>query len=140
MGAYSPVAFVDQQLYDRIIKEVIRPTIDGMKKEGSPYAGFLYAGLMISSNDEITVLEYNCRLGDPEAQILMMKMNGDFFELLNLASNKSLDKFNGHENFWDSRASLGVVVASGGYPENPKLGEKIEIHLPVNGTPIHINS
>ena len=127
MGAYSPVAFVDQNLYDRIIKEVIRPTIDGMKKEGSPYAGFLYAGLMISSNDEITVLEYNCRLGDPEAQILMMKMNGDFFELLNLASNKSLDKFNGHENFWDSRASLGVVVASGGYPENPKLGEKIEI-------------
>ena len=134
MGAYSPVAFVDQQLYERIIEEVIKPTIDGMKNEGSPYTGFLYAGLMISSNDEITVLEYNCRLGDPEAQVLMMKMNGDFFELLKLTSNESLRKFNSYENFWDSHASLGVVVAAGGYPENPELGKKIEI-----SPDLHIN-
>ena len=127
MGAYSPVAFVNKQLHDRIIKEVIKPTIDGMKKEGSPFAGFLYAGLMISSNNEINVLEYNCRLGDPEAQVLMMKMKGDFFELLKLASDKNLVRLNGNENFWDCYASLGVVVASGGYPEKPELGKKIEI-------------
>ncbi len=127
MGAYSPVGFVDDKLHRKIVEVVIKPTINGMKKEGTPYTGFLYAGLMISPDNDIKVLEYNCRLGDPEAQVLMMKMKGDFLNVLELAVDKNLEQFNDYNDFWDCRSSLGVVIATAGYPKKPELGEKIKI-------------
>lgn len=127
MGAFSPVNLVDKELHEKILEVVMKPTIHGMSEEGAPFTGFLYAGLMIQPNKDIKVLEYNCRLGDPETQISMMQMNGDFFDLLNLSANNKLDQSKNYVNFWDSRPVLGVVVASKGYPEKPNLGKTIEI-------------
>ncbi len=132
MGAYSPVNFIDEKLNEKIINQVMRATIDGMDKDGNPYKGFLYAGLMILPNNDIRVLEYNCRLGDPEAQILMMKMKGDFFDVLRLSVNEHLSLSENYVDFWDERSSLGVVTASEGYPENPELGKKIKISPKLN--------
>ena len=125
MGAYSPVDMVDEDLYDLIIKTVILPTVEGMKNDGVTYTGFLYAGLMIQPDKSIKVLEFNCRLGDPEAQILMMKLKGDFFNLLELSADGKLNEIEEYENFWDPRTSLGIVVSSEGYPKSPITGREV---------------
>lgn len=114
MGAYSPAPVVTQEIHDRIMEQVIMPTVRGMAAEGNPYTGFLYAGLMISPDGAVNVIEYNCRFGDPEAQPVMMRLRSDLAELCLAALDKRLDKV---EARWDERASIGVVLASGGYPD-----------------------
>lgn len=113
MGAYSPAPVVTQEIYDRIMSEVIIPTVEGMAKEGNDYTGFLYAGLMISKDGQPKVIEYNCRFGDPETQPIMMRLQSDLITLCNAALDKTLDKTT---TDWDSRAAVGVVLAAGGYP------------------------
>lgn len=122
MGAYSPAPVVTPQIHARVLREVIRPTVEGMAKDGIPYTGFLYAGLMISPNGEIKTLEFNCRMGDPETQPIMMRLKTDLVSLAEHAVNGSLDKA---EAEWDRRFALGVVMASTNYPETPKLGDEI---------------
>ena len=123
MGAYSPAPVVTESVHQRILKEVIHPTIQGLKSEGIDYCGFLYAGVMVESNDNIKVLEFNCRFGDPETQPIMMRLKTDLAELclqacLKDLSNQDLD--------WDDRKSIGVVMASGGYPSDYEKGKIIE--------------
>ncbi|KZY79929.1 phosphoribosylamine--glycine ligase [Oleiphilus sp. HI0069] len=113
MGAYSPAPVVTQEIHDRIMSEVIIPTVEGMAKEGNDYTGFLYAGLMISKDGQPKVIEYNCRFGDPETQPIMMRLQSDLITLCNAALDKTLDKTT---TDWDSRAAVGVVLAAGGYP------------------------
>lgn len=122
MGAYSPAPCVTPEIHARALREVIRPTVDGMAKDGIPYTGFLYAGLMISPNGAIKTLEFNCRMGDPETQPIMMRLKTDLVNLAEHAMNGSLDKA---EAEWDRRFALGVVMASANYPETPKLGDEI---------------
>ena len=123
MGAYSPAPVVTQEIYERVMKEVIEPTINGMAQEGHPYTGFLYAGLMIGKDDTPKVLEYNCRFGDPETQPIMMRMQSDLVELCDRATNGKLANVTTQ---WDARVSVGVVMAAGGYPDNYNKGEIIE--------------
>lgn len=115
MGAYSPSSIMSRALHDRIMLEVIEPAIAGMQADGSPYRGFLYAGLMIGANGDPEVLEFNCRLGDPETQPIMMRLGGDLPALCEtaLAQNLREDAVS-----WDPRAAVGVVMASSGYPES----------------------
>jgi phosphoribosylamine--glycine ligase len=122
MGAYSPAPVVTPDIHARILAEVIYPTIEDMAKEGSPYTGFLYAGVMIAKDGTIKVLEFNCRMGDPETQPIMMRLTSDLIELCQASIDQRLDKVDAH---WDSRAALGVVLASGGYPEAYPKGEVI---------------
>lgn len=122
MGAYSPAPVVTPQIHARALREVIRPTVEGMAKDGIPYTGFLYAGLMISPNGEIKTLEFNCRMGDPETQPIMMRLKTDLVSLAEHAVNGSLDKA---EAEWDRRFALGVVMASANYPDTPKIGDEI---------------
>lgn len=122
MGAYSPAPVVTPDIHARILAEVIYPTIEGMAKEGSPYTGFLYAGVMIAKDGTIKVLEFNCRMGDPETQPIMMRLTSDLVALCQAAIDGCLDKAQAH---WDSRAALGVVLASGGYPDAYPKGEVI---------------
>ena len=122
MGAYSPAPVVTSNLHDRIMSEVIYPTVQGMASEGNDYTGFLYAGLMISPDDQIKVLEYNCRFGDPETQPIMMRLQSDIVEMCNAALDQQLDK---QKTKWDSRPAVGVVLAAGGYPDAYKKGEII---------------
>ena len=119
MGAYSPAPVVTQEMHDRIMQEVIVPTVEGMKSDGYPYTGFLYAGIMIDANGVPKVLEYNCRFGDPETQPIMMRLKSDLAELCLAAIDKKLDQVTAE---WDSRAALGVVLAAGGYPESYAKG------------------
>ncbi|HEX6005282.1 MAG TPA: phosphoribosylamine--glycine ligase, partial [Burkholderiales bacterium] len=112
MGAYSPALLVSPGLHAKIMREVIDPAIAGMQKDGVPYVGFLYAGLMIAGN-VVRVLEFNCRLGDPETQPIMMRLKSDLAALLDLALSGRLD---GAEATWDPRVALGVVLAAAGYP------------------------
>ena len=126
MGAYSPAPVVTPQLDKRILEEIILPTIEGMAKDGYSYTGFLYAGLMIDEQQNIKVLEYNCRFGDPETQPIMMRLNSDLIELCLAALDKTLAQ---HSINWDSRSAVGVVMAAGGYPA------KYEKHLPISGLP-----
>ncbi len=114
MGAYSPAPIVTAEIHQRIMEEVINPTLKGMAAEGAEYTGFLYAGLMISPDGNIKVLEYNCRFGDPETQPIMMRLQSDLVELCLGALDKRLDKLT---TKWDERAALGVVLAAGGYPD-----------------------
>jgi len=127
MGAYSPAPIVSPTLHNRIMREVILPSIQGMAKDGIPYTGFLYAGLMIGDGPDSTrtlkVLEYNCRLGDPEAQPIMMRVKNDFSEVLEQAIAGELDQANID---WDRRTALGVVMAAANYPENPRKGDVIQ--------------
>ncbi len=123
MGACSPAPFMDPELQERVIKEVITPTLEGMVTEGFPFFGFLYAGLMIQENKNPVVLEFNCRLGDPETQPIFMRMQGDFLELI-LAT--LFDKTAGLELGWDERVSVGVVMASQAYPGEYLRGAKID--------------
>lgn len=122
MGAYSPAPVVSEQLHQRIMDEVILPTVKGMQSEGAPYTGFLYAGLMITADGTPKVIEYNCRFGDPETQPIMMRLKSDLAQLCLAALDKKLDVTTAE---WDSRAALGVVLAAGGYPENYAKGAVI---------------
>ena len=122
MGAYSPAPIIDQQLHDRIIEEVIKPTLVGMAADRRPYSGFLYAGLMISADGSPKVLEYNCRFGDPETQPIMMRLRSDLAEAcLSLLTGDGVAV----DLEWDDRVSVGVVVASGGYPTDYSKGNII---------------
>lgn len=123
MGAYSPAPVVTNEIHQRVIDEVIRPTVDGMAAEGNTYTGFLYAGLMIAPDGSSKVLEYNVRFGDPETQPIMLRLQSDLAELCLAAIDGKLDQ---HETQWDQRCSLGVVLAAGGYPESYNKGDVIE--------------
>ncbi len=122
MGAYSPAPVVTEQLHQRIMDEVILPTVKGMQSEGTPYTGFLYAGLMIAADGTPKVIEYNCRFGDPETQPIMMRLQSDLAQLCIAALDKNLDTITAK---WDERAALGVVLAAGGYPESYSKGSVI---------------
>ncbi|WP_269291104.1 phosphoribosylamine--glycine ligase [Vibrio cholerae] len=122
MGAYSPAPVVTQDVHYRVMREVIYPTVRGMAAEGNTYTGFLYAGLMIDSTGAPKVIEYNCRFGDPETQPIMMRLQSDLVELCQAAIAGKLDQV---ESKWDPRASIGVVLAAGGYPGDYAKGEVI---------------
>ena len=122
MGAYSPAPVVTQAVHDRVMQEIIRPTVDGMAAEGNDYTGFLYAGLMIDASGAPRVIEYNCRFGDPETQPIMLRLQSDLVELCLTALKGDLDKVTAE---WDERASIGVVLAAGGYPGNYNKGDVI---------------
>ncbi len=122
MGAYSPAPVVTQDVHDRVMREVIDPTVRGMAAEGNTYTGFLYAGLMIDSTGAPKVIEYNCRFGDPETQPIMMRLQSDLVERCQAAIAGKLDQV---ESKWDPRASFGVVLAAGGYPGDYAKGEVI---------------
>lgn len=122
MGAYSPAPVVTDEIYTRIMDEVIYPTVEGMAKEGHPYTGFLYAGLMIDTDGTPKVIEYNCRFGDPETQPIMMRMQSDMVELCLAAVAGELA---GKEAKFDPRPAVGVVLAAGGYPGSYNKGDVI---------------
>ncbi len=122
MGAYSPAPVVTPELHARIMREVIEPTLRGLRRDGTPYTGFLYAGLMIADDGTPHVLEFNCRFGDPETQPILMRLQSDLIELCEAALGGTLDRC---EATWDSRAALGVVMAAGGYPEGYRTGDPI---------------
>ena len=122
MGAYSPAPVVNDKVYQRIMQEVIEPTVAGMAKEGMPYTGFLYAGLMIDADGSPRVIEYNCRFGDPETQPIMMRLQSDLTELCLAALDGKLDQCAAK---WDSRPAVGVVLAADGYPGDYDKGEEI---------------
>ncbi len=122
MGAYSPAPIVTPQLHQRIMREVIEPTLKGLRSDGSPYLGFLYAGLMIAPDGTPNVLEFNCRFGDPETQPILMRLQSDLIELCESALAGTLQA---HEIRWDARAALGVVMAAGGYPDSFRRGDPI---------------
>lgn len=122
MGAYSPAPVVSDEIYARVMDEIIRPTVAGMAADGNTYTGFLYAGLMISPSGAIDVVEFNCRFGDPEAQPVMMRLQSDLVEHCLAAVNGTLDTQSAE---WDSRRAVGVVLAAGGYPEAYASGAAI---------------
>ncbi len=123
MGAYSPAPLVTETLHQRIMQEVIEPTLQGMIAEGIPYTGFLYAGLMISPEGDIRVLEYNCRFGDPETQPILMRLNSDLVTLCQAALDNRLQQCTTQ---WDARSAVGVVLAAGGYPGAYHKGDVIQ--------------
>tara|TARA_B100000959_G_scaffold168740_1_gene176744 strand:- start:27374 stop:28660 length:1287 start_codon:yes stop_codon:yes gene_type:complete len=123
MGAYSPAPVVTVEVYQRIMDQVILPTVKGMAEDGNDYTGFLYAGLMVSPTGEIAVVEFNCRFGDPEAQPIMLRLKSDLAEHCVAALNQNLDQQTAD---WDSRCAVGVVLASGGYPGTYNKGEVID--------------
>ena len=123
MGAYSPAAVVDDEMHDRIMRTVIRPTVQGMAADGIPYRGFLYAGLMIAADGTPQVLEFNCRLGDPEAQPILMRLRSDLVDICTAAMDGKLATV---QPDWDQRAALGVVLAAAGYPISYAKGAVID--------------
>jgi phosphoribosylamine--glycine ligase len=134
MGAYSPAPVVTEEMHQRIMDEVILPTVEGMKELGRPYTGFLYAGIMIAADGTPNVLEYNCRFGDPETQPIMMRLKSDLAWLCDMALDGKLDQVSAE---WDERKALGVVLAAGGYPDSYKSGDFIA-PLPENTPDMHI--
>ena len=122
MGAYSPAPIVDPSMHERIMQQVINPTVEGFIQLGQPYQGFLYAGLMISPEGKPNVLEFNCRFGDPETQPIMLRLQNDLSELCSQAANQQLQATELH---WDPRSALGVVMAAGGYPFDYAKGDII---------------
>jgi phosphoribosylamine---glycine ligase len=124
MGAYSPAPVVTPAVHARVMREVIKPTIDGMAAEGHAFSGFLYAGLMIDAEGKARVVEFNARLGDPEAQVLLMRLKSDLFELLMAATDPAVG-VRDLELQWDRRSALGIVMAAGGYPASPRKGDAI---------------
>jgi phosphoribosylamine--glycine ligase len=122
MGAYSPAPVVTPAIHAKVMREIIMPTINGMQKDGIPYTGFLYAGLMIGKDGKVNTLEFNCRMGDPETQPIMMRLKSDLVDLIDHAIDGMLDKI---EAEWDPRVALGVVLAAHGYPDNPRKGDVI---------------
>ncbi len=134
MGAYSPAPVITPKIHSRVMREVIQPVMNGMAARGTPYSGFLYAGLMINSKGDLKVLEFNCRLGDPETQPIMLRLKSDLFELFECAVEGKLDTT---EVEWDRRAALGVVLAAHGYPESPRKGDVIAT-LPAGEEDFHV--
>jgi phosphoribosylamine--glycine ligase len=122
MGAYSPAPVVTPAVHARVMREVIQPTIAGMEREGAPFTGFLYAGLMIGKDGAVNVVEFNCRMGDPETQPIIMRLKSDLPALLEHAVAGNLDKIDVE---WDPRPALGVVMAAHGYPDSPRKGDVI---------------
>lgn len=122
MGAYSPAPVVTPNVHARVMQEIILPTVAGMARDGAPYTGFLYAGLMIDAQGQPRTVEFNCRLGDPEAQVILMRLKSDLFEVLMQATDGTLDQV---ELQWDRRVALGVVMAAQGYPAAPRSGDTI---------------
>ncbi len=126
MGAYSPAPVVTPDVHARAMREVILPTIKGMEKDGIPYTGFLYAGLMIAPDGQIKTLEFNCRMGDPETQPIIMRLKTDLVDVLLAATEPGPHgKLDQIELQWDRRTALGVVIAAPGYPANPRKGDVI---------------
>jgi phosphoribosylamine--glycine ligase len=123
MGAYSPAPIVTPELHARVLREIIMPTINGMAADGITYTGFLYAGLMIAPDGTPKTLEFNCRMGDPETQPIMLRMKTDLVDLLEHAIDGKLDRI---DVSWDRRTALGVVLAAAGYPDAPRKGDVIE--------------
>jgi phosphoribosylamine---glycine ligase len=123
MGAYSPAPVVTPKIHARVMREIIMPAVQGMAKDGTPYTGFLYAGLMIDREGNPRTLEFNCRLGDPETQPIILRLKSDFLEILEAAVDGELEHAAPE---WDRRVALGVVLAAHGYPENPRKGDRIE--------------
>jgi phosphoribosylamine--glycine ligase len=122
MGAYSPAPVVTPNIHHRVMHEIIQPAITGMAKDGIPFTGFLYAGLMIDAGGHPKTLEFNTRMGDPETQPIMMRLKSDLFDVLMHATDGTLDQV---ELQWDRRFSLGVVMAAEGYPLNPRKGDEV---------------
>ena len=123
MGAYSPAPVVTPAIHARVMREVIDPAIAGMRSDGIPYTGFLYAGLMIDPGGQLKVLEFNCRMGDPETQPILMRLKSDLLPLIEHALDGTLDRA---EAEWDTRVALGVVLAAAGYPDKPRKGDPID--------------
>jgi phosphoribosylamine--glycine ligase len=123
MGAYSPAPVVTPAIHARVMREIILPTVRGMAADGIPFTGFLYAGLMISPDGKVKTLEFNCRMGDPETQPIMMRLKSDLFKLCEHAVAGTLDKI---EAEWDRRVALGVVLAAHNYPDTPRKGDVID--------------
>ncbi len=123
MGAYSPAPVVTADVHARAMREIILPTVRGMERDGIPYTGFLYAGLMIDADGKLKTLEFNCRMGDPETQPILMRLKSDLLDVLNAAVDGKLDQL---EMQWDRRTALGVVMAAHGYPEAPRKGDAIQ--------------
>ena len=122
MGAYSPAPVVTPEVHARAMREIILPTIKGMEKDGIPFTGFLYAGLMIDAQGKPKTLEFNCRMGDPETQPIMMRLKTDLFDVMMAATSGALDQI---ELQWDRRPALGIVMAAHGYPLQPRKGDAI---------------
>jgi len=123
MGAYSPAPIVTPEVHARVMREIINPSIQGMAKDGLPYVGFLYAGLMIDAKGNPKTLEFNCRLGDPETQPIIVRLKSDLFGLVEHAVAGTLDRAKAE---WDRRSALGVVLAAHGYPDEPRKGDPID--------------
>jgi phosphoribosylamine--glycine ligase len=134
MGAYSPAPVVTPSVHAKVMREVINPAIAGMERDGVPFIGFLYAGLMIGNDGQVNVVEFNCRLGDPETQPLILRLKSDLLTLIDHALAGTLDKI---EVEWDPRAAMGVVLAAHGYPEAPRKGDVIT-GLPPSGDDYHV--
>jgi phosphoribosylamine--glycine ligase len=134
MGAYSPAPVLTPAVHARVMREIILPVVGGMDREGTPYTGFLYAGLMISPSGMPKTLEFNCRMGDPETQPIMMRLKTDLHTLIDHAVDGTLDRV---EAQWDRRVALGVVLAAAGYPDDPRKGDEIT-GLPRNGEDFHV--
>jgi phosphoribosylamine--glycine ligase len=120
MGAYSPAPVVTPKIHATVMREVIMPALNGMAKDGIGYTGFLYAGLMIMTDGSVRVVEFNCRLGDPETQPILMRLKSDLLELIDAGIDGHLDSV---EAEWDRRVALGVVMAAAGYPDAPRKGD-----------------
>ena len=134
MGAYSPARVVTPTVHARVMREIILPTMAGMAKDGLPYTGFLYAGLMIDKAGNAKTLEFNCRMGDPETQPIILRLKSDLLDLVEHAIAGTLDEA---EAEWDRRCALGVVLAAEGYPEDPTKGDAIE-GLPETAEDTHV--
>ncbi len=134
MGAYSPAPVVTPDVHARVMREVINPTLRGMEADGMPYTGFLYAGLMIDAAGAPRVVEFNCRMGDPETQPILMRLKSDFVDLVEHAIEGTLDRA---EADWDRRAALGIVLAAAGYPDSPRKGDAIT-GLPKDEDDFHV--
>jgi len=134
MGAYSPAPVVTPAVHARVMREIVAPTVAGMRAEGMPFTGFLYAGLMIDAEGRPRTVEFNARLGDPEAQVLLMRLKSDLLDLLLHATDGTLDRA---EPQWDRRCALGVVMAAAGYPQAPHAGDAIT-GLPGAADDVHV--
>ncbi|MBX9962196.1 MAG: phosphoribosylamine--glycine ligase, partial [Burkholderiales bacterium] len=134
MGAYSPAPVLTPALHARAMREVIQPVVSGMAAAGEPYTGFLYAGLMITPKGELRTLEFNCRMGDPETQPIMMRLKSDLHTLVEHAVNGTLDRVQAE---WDRRVALGVVMAAHGYPDAPRKGDPIT-NIPRDEDDVHV--
>jgi len=132
MGAYSPAPVVTPKIHQFVMTQVMQKVIEGMRARGQTYTGFLYAGLMISKSGEVKILEFNCRFGDPETQPIMCRLDSDLAQMIEVGLAGQLNTIS---PIWSSDAAVGVVLASHGYPENPQLGDEIQLSKALNNTP-----